>query len=249
VIHQIYISSEDSEGLPPYLTMAADTVKTKMGGDYNLYLNAELRDFIYTEYGQDMLNAYDRLIPFAFKADLARYLLLYKNGGWYFDISVRVVNGVSATDGIDFVTFVDYPQFTGVSFGCNNAIMYSKPNSKILENVIDRVYGNIRAGFYGKNTLCITGPVVLGKSIALFSDCLNVVTGSFVELTPGLINKNRGFVFNDGLLFALHKDGNHGGDLMRLGAKGVNNYVELYAAKNVFNNEIELRDVAFPKDF
>ena len=168
MIHQIYIANAKNYLLPKYFEMTTKTIADKMPGyQHKIYFNEELRNFINETYGNEMLMAYDRLIPFAYKADLARYLLLYHFGGWYFDISIRMINGVFVNDDIDFVTFIDFPQYTGVSYGCNNAIIYAKPKSIILEDLINKVYENIRVGFYGRNTLCIRklcitpGPVCL----------------------------------------------------------------------------------------
>ena len=56
----------------------------------------------------DVLNAFDMLKPLAYKADLARYCLIYKLGGWYADISLKPVVGLSIDDSIDFVYFYDF---------------------------------------------------------------------------------------------------------------------------------------------
>ncbi len=37
-----------------------------------------------------MLQAFDRMKPYAYRADLGRYALLLQQGGWYFDIGTRL---------------------------------------------------------------------------------------------------------------------------------------------------------------
>ncbi|OOR99178.1 hypothetical protein B0187_05320 [Haemophilus paracuniculus] len=240
-ISQIFITDHHYEELPAYLKMATHSVKSQMPHDhYHCYSKEELRTWILQEYGNSMLKAFDKLIPYAYKADLARYLLLYRLGGWYFDITVRVLNGVGVDDEVDFITFVDLPQYSQVSFACNNAIIYSKANSPILESTIYEVYHNIKNEKYGKNCLAPTGPLCLGKNIAKHFEQLSVVTGSFVALTPEFNNKNRGFVLNDGSILALHKKGNQGGDLTKLGIEGTNNYGELYNQRKIYDPEIIL---------
>ena len=46
--------------------------------------------FIDENYGREYLSLYNRLIPTAFKADLFRYLLLYKHGGVWMDFSMSL---------------------------------------------------------------------------------------------------------------------------------------------------------------
>ncbi|VEE08253.1 glycosyltransferase [Neisseria animalis] len=238
-ISQIFISDNDSKELSPYLEMAVESVKKHTPHSrHTVYFHEELREWIEESYGGGILDAFNKLVPYAFKADLARYLLLYRLGGWYFDISVRALNGVNVGEQIDFITFFDMPFYSKVSYACNNAVMYAKAGSPILEDTIHDVLANIAAENYGKNSLAPTGPLCLGKNVAKHSDRLNVHTGVFMELTPGYPNKNRGFVLDNGTLLALHKPGNVGGDLVKLGVKGTNNYAELYAARAIYDPNI-----------
>jgi hypothetical protein len=59
------------------------------------------------------------------------------------------------------------------------------------------------------------------------------VYGDYLELTPTHEQKNRAFVLPDGTIMAWSKPSG-GGDLTGVGAKGVNNYNELWAARNVY---------------
>ncbi len=242
-IFQIFISDEGEKDVvfSPYLEMAINSVKSSIPHtSHHIYSHQELREWIQHEYGNEILQAFDKLIPYAFKADLARYLLLYKFGGWYFDISIRVLNGVNVGNDIDFITFFDMPLYSKVSYACNNDIIYSKVKSIILEDTINEVLKNIANENYGKSVLAPTGPICLGKFVAKHTEKLNIHTGLFTELTPSYPNKNRGFVLDNGILFALHKPGNIGGDLTQLGAKGTNNYGELYRVRNIYNKNIHL---------
>lgn len=64
-----------------------------------LFNDAECRAFIEREYPPDVLTAYDRLIPTAFKADLWRYCVLYKYGGVYLDVKYAWGGGSPPHDG------------------------------------------------------------------------------------------------------------------------------------------------------
>ena len=76
-------------GLPPkmYACVRDNLVLNRVGSDciHYLFNDADCRQFIALEYPPDVLMAYDRLLPTAFKADLWRYCVLYKYGGVYLD--------------------------------------------------------------------------------------------------------------------------------------------------------------------
>lgn len=186
-INQIFISDAPGKVLPPFLQMATQTVANVVpNAEHKIYFKEELAEWIRNEYGKEMQMAFDKLIPYAYKADLARYLLLFKYGGWYFDISIRVVNGGIAVPGdIDLVTFSDLSQNTYTSYGCSNGIIYTKPKNIILQDAIQSVYENIKKENLGRNSLYPTGPVCFGKSVAKFADTQNIITGTFLDLTPG----------------------------------------------------------------
>jgi hypothetical protein len=77
-------------GLPPkmYDCVRSNLLLNRVGEDciHYLFCDADCREFIKNEYPPDVLMAYDRLIPTAFKADLWRYCVLYKYGGVYLDV-------------------------------------------------------------------------------------------------------------------------------------------------------------------
>jgi hypothetical protein len=59
------------------------------------------------------------------------------------------------------------------------------------------------------------------------------VYGDYLELTPTHQQKNRAFVLPDGTILAWSKP-SEGGDLTGLGARGVNNYNELWHARRIY---------------
>ena len=59
--------------------------------DYKLYDNEEVEKFLDTHFDPEIRAAYDSLNPLAYKADLARYCILYKNGGWYLDVGLTAI--------------------------------------------------------------------------------------------------------------------------------------------------------------
>jgi hypothetical protein len=92
-----------SAGLPPkmYDCVRDNLLMNRVGVDciHYLFNDDECRAFIAREYPSDVLDAYDNLIPTAFKADLWRYCVLYMYGGVYLDIKLQFCGGVGGGGG------------------------------------------------------------------------------------------------------------------------------------------------------
>jgi mannosyltransferase OCH1-like enzyme len=246
-INQIFITDDETEALPPYLRFATSSINSLIPhATHKIWRKEELRQWIKNEYGTSFLNAFDKLVPYSYKSDLARYLLLYKFGGWYFDISIRVLTPITVNDGVDLVVFSDIQRNTGVSYACCGSIIFSKPKNEIIKETIITILNNIQNQYYGRNSLYPTGPLCLGKNVANCKDNQKIITGEFTELTPGFSNKNRAYIFNDGSIFALHKPGeDKGGNIAYLGVNGSNDYGALYNERKIYDLSIDLVDKAF----
>ena len=233
-LSQIYLTDIAAPQLPPYLEACTSSLKLSFSSlEYTLYNNQSLRDFIEINYDKDTLWAYDKLIPYAYKADLGRYCLLYKLGGWYFDISIRVMSGITLPEDIDMLIFRDIPTSSGTSWACANGLIYSKKNSAVFETAIKDVIENCRNNYYGVHSLCPTGPNLFGRALAKHGSSSAIAYGDLIPLTPNHSQKNLAFILPDGFLFALLKP-TGGGDLTGVGAIGTNNYNELYSKRNIY---------------
>jgi mannosyltransferase OCH1-like enzyme len=128
-----------------------------------IYSDDDCRLFIKNNFGADVLQAYDTLIPGAFKADLWRYCILYKLGGIYLDIKYQSINGFKFINFIDFEHFVEDRFEVLNEFAVYNAFMISgKGNEKLLK-CINRIVKNVSIRYYGYSALCVTGPILMGK--------------------------------------------------------------------------------------
>jgi len=134
---------------------------------FHLYDDNECRQFIKDNFENDVLSAFDKLIPGAYKADLWRYCILYKNGGIYMDIKFRCVNGfkfISLTEKEHFPTDVVISEYPNeVNKAVYNGFMVSLPGNKILLKTINKAVENIKNSFYGNSPLDPTGPVMFGQ--------------------------------------------------------------------------------------
>lgn len=233
-ISQIYLSDSEDQSLSPFLQHATATVRNAFYNDnHTIYNKESLRRFIADNYNADVLWAYDSLRPYSYKADLGRFCLLNKLGGWYLDIAVRMVNPVEVGERIEWLAFRDIQRFSYTSWACATTILYSKPDNVALANAIDMIVENCQEEYYGITPLCPTGPTLLGRALASIGGNVNFVYGDYLELTPTHEQKNRAFVLPDGTIMAWSKPSG-GGDLTGVGAKGVNNYNELWAKREVY---------------
>jgi mannosyltransferase OCH1-like enzyme len=232
-VSQIFLSDNGAE-LSPFLGHATGTVRQAFPeADHQIYTKESLRAFIEANYEEEVLWAYDCLKPYSYKADLGRFCLLNKLGGWYMDIAVRMVNPVEVGPRIKFLAFRDIQRFSYTSWACATTVLYSQPDNKALQIAIQAIVNNCKEEYYGITPLCPTGPTLLGRALAAHGGQSDFVYGDYLELTPTHEQKNRAFVLPDGTIMAWSKPSG-GGDLTGVGAKGVNNYNELWGAREVY---------------
>jgi mannosyltransferase OCH1-like enzyme len=233
-ISQIFLSDEGDK-LPPFLQHTTASVNDAFPeAEHIIYNKESLRQFIADNYSAAVLGAYDSLKPYAYKADLGRYCLLHKLGGWYVDIGVRITSPVEVGGQVEFLAFRDIQRFSFTSWACSMGILYSKPENLALELAIDMIEDNCFDKYYGITPLCPTGPTLLGMALAMNGGQAGFLYGDYLELTPTHQQKNRAFVLPDGTIMGWGKPSD-GGDLLKLGAKGTNNYNELWSKRQVYN--------------
>ena len=128
------------------------------GENYNyvFYDDETSRQYIKTNY-PDALEAFDTLIPGAYKSDLFRIVRLYVEGGVYFDApfwprdsSLLLDKLLKPTD--TFVSANDR------GYGLFNAFMASIPQHPILKAAINYIIGMVKHRRYGTDMYHITGP-------------------------------------------------------------------------------------------
>ena len=127
--------------------------------EYHLFDDNDCYNFIIQNFDEDVANAYETLIPGAYKADLWRYCILYINGGIYLDIKYSCVgdfNLIQLTDKEYFVKDIDKS-----GGGIYNAFMICKPRNIILKKTIDKIVDNVKNKFYGYSCFSPTGPLLL----------------------------------------------------------------------------------------
>jgi mannosyltransferase OCH1-like enzyme len=137
--------------------------------EYRFFDDNDCRNYIIQHFPKEVLFAYDSLIPGAFKADLWRYCVLFKEGGVYLDIKLYGINGFKLIDYIEKDIEKDYFVFDIVipnhlDLLCiYNAFMMSHPNNPLFYDCIKQIVENVKNKYYGFFSLSPTGPLLLGK--------------------------------------------------------------------------------------
>ena len=238
-ISQIYLSDAPDDRLPLALESASNTIRAAFPtAGHTLFNRETLRAFICQHYDSEVAWAFDKLRPYAYKADLGRYCLLNAIGGWYFDSAIHCVNTYSPTDDVNFLAFRDKQRNSLTSWACNQAVLYSTPNNPALQTAIANIVHNCKTDYYGITPLCPTGPTLLGQALAIHGSRNDFIYGDLLELTPGHEHKNRAFVLPDGIILAWAKSA-EGGDLTKFGADGTNNYNTFWQNREIYvSNEV-----------
>lgn len=150
-VYQTWITKD----LPHYMKMCNDLLREQNPEfEFHLYDDTNCREFIRNNYDEDVLRAYDKLVPGAYKADLWRYCVLYKNGGIYLDCKYFCMNNFKLTHFLQDEYFIKDVFVVDIF----NAVMICKPKNPILWNCIQNIVKYTRDEFYGEASLSVTGP-------------------------------------------------------------------------------------------
>jgi hypothetical protein len=233
-VSQIFLTDGEEE-LPDELKARSQTIKNLfVGSNYTLFTNSTLRQFIQDNYPEEVVQAYDKLKPFAYKADLGKFCVVNKLGGWYADIGVHsfLRNMSLELNNVNMIVFGDRRKFAQTTYPVSCGLFYSKKENLVLQMAIQLIVENCKNDYYGFTSLDPTGPNLFGRAIAMTG--YNIVSGTHMELTPETELKNCAYVLPNGTILCLSKN-KEGGNLSSFGCKGVNNYQQMWAKKDIYN--------------
>jgi len=181
--------TKDMSNLSKKMLNAIDSIK-ELNPDYTyeLFDDVDCRKFILDNFGAIYADAFDDLIPGAFKSDFWRYAKLYIDGGVYMDIDftelVPLDNIIKKDDillsVVDIKNIKDKPP-------CSifQAFIACVPKHKILLKAFEISFNNIinhKNKIEGVNhELDITGPVVMGRAMNIYWD-----KSSLLSIKPGI---------------------------------------------------------------
>ena len=201
---------------------------------HRLFRGPELRQFIKDNFDHDVLGAYDKFVPNAYKADLGRYCLLYALGGVYFDLSIHFHEPLPI-DSKRVTLFRDL--FHVATYECSNALLYVPKGHELLSIAIEACVRSAREEYYGTTTLCPTGPVLFGRSVAIACPVENLNAGEAVMVNAGKPYAALVFSHPESKNRLIASRCKRRGGLGNLGVPGSNSYPDLWNSKSVYGFE------------
>lgn len=182
IIHQTYKTKD----LPPQLDEISKRIQqTCPDFEYRLYDDEDIINFIKENYDEETVSLYNMINPKLgmARADFFRYLVIYKVGGFYFDIkSYPKVDLTHWAESFSFITAHwpnrDHANKLKYPLGeFQNWHVISEPGHPIIANVIRRMKENIKNYRYRPtqtdvkmDVLDVTGPLCYSRAILEVKD-------------------------------------------------------------------------------
>lgn len=234
-LHQIFINDKGDlpTQFPSYTEFCTNELRRiYYNWEYKIWSNKEIKKFLQNNFDDIVFKTYEKIKPYSYKSDLARYCILKIYGGLYVDLNTRFINHIQHDENVLFA-FRDYSLTQRRGWYVSTSIIYSAVNNNILNTCVDILIDNVNKNYYGNSPLDVTGPGVLGKAINLNDKSLSDCSGELHCLTPLHENKTLAFVQDGGNIVAFRKP-NAPGDLTFFGFLGVNNYKTMWERKDIY---------------
>ena len=194
--------------MPPKMQQNVELLKrTNPEFEVVVYDNETAREYIKAHFSEDVLRAYDTLIPFAFKCDLFRYCVVYKEGGVYMDIKFEPIGGFK------LLYLLKNKQVWASEMAniANTGIFMCIPGNPILRRAIDMIKYNVANRRMGTWPSSVTGPHLLtdifmsisgsnpmGIFKSSFFKLKMVLGGSFDATDPNMDADNKIYLARNG---------------------------------------------------
>ena len=193
-----------------FMTLPQSWINHNPTYEHILFDKNDREEFIKQNFDASVFNAYCRIIPGAFKADLWRYCVLYIHGGVYADIDTICRCSIDTIlKDYEFMTVVDITNRVG--YNLLNAFIATIPKHPIMLNCIHRIVYNVEHNKDIKNKLGFSGPGVLGKSTNTFlglPETSSFVNKEGVHGTLKLLKFRANGNIGDGTILFQNKNGN-----------------------------------------
>jgi len=158
-----------TKNLPPKMRECVNNLKRDNPEfKHHLYDDTMCRNFIKKNFDKNVLKAYDKLKPSAYKADLWRYCIMYKKGGIYMDIKLQCEPGfklIELTDKEHYVLDRPYAD-ENISIKEDLKIINNPDYYNNIRNKIDSsLWENNGIGLYNALLVCKPGNSLMNKCI------------------------------------------------------------------------------------
>lgn len=235
LLHQVVISDQVSSN--NFIPKNKSNIEKYCGSyDYILWDYEKIKSFILKNGDSKVLDAIDSIKANAFKADVARYYIVHKMGGWYVDLNNYFTQ--PPPEQYDMILFSEARMPSGAPWGIQNGFFYVKnKENKQLKTVVDICIDNIENKLYGFNEFCITGPLVFGRGMAHgLPDNSNHFFGEYICATKDVYD---GFYMSNlytsaAKPLALYKPYHALNATGKPEIPGANNYIEMWKNREIY---------------
>lgn len=237
-VHQILLSRGEIDRAP---VAKIEAIKSAMPGPHTLWLGSDIKELLSNNFAPEVLAAFEKIKPLAYKADLARYCILYVLGGWYFDLTAQILDPSLLSrysEDFQIVLFRDVPS-SGDTIAVGNTVMWFRhPGHEILLEAINSATKNIMNESYSHHQHGITGPIVLGRAVAEYqkgNSASNILVGDTI-----MLDNHPTHVFNDPmepnfLVFSRRRAMNESlSAMLPTGYESTSNYWKMYHDRDVY---------------
>lgn len=241
-IHQIYISDNN---VPPGKHVADKMQRLRALYDdyqYTLYDGDMCRNEVRNLLGERGVKAYESLVAYAFKADLARYCILYQHGGLYFDSVICPERKLEVSDRpMMYLAPRSYWEGHGRIIE-NGVMLFPDTRHPFIRDAIINCLVNIELRSY-TSMLGITGPHMLGSLYTY-----DIQLGQSAYLSPeqqAEYGTQKGAFFEDELHWLYKPVGTT--ITHTYGGKGTNSYEDLWIKGRIFKrpDDVNIKFISF----
>jgi hypothetical protein len=207
---------------------------------YHLWSGEQLRTFIGDTFRPAVLRAFDTLRPYSYKCDLARFCLLFAQGGMYVDLAVRLMNQWRIPASYGIAAFSEmYPGMKSWT-ATQTSVLWAKPGRAEMETAIEWIVENCERRYYGPHDHYPTAGALLGRAFAAAMAAKGQShladdqwVGECRYVTPEQEIKNVCYVAPDRTLVGVRTK-TRSGELGEIGLIGTNNYCDIWRARQVY---------------
>ncbi|MGR3636054.1 MAG: glycosyltransferase family 32 protein [Shimia sp.] len=199
---------------------------------YALYDDLKILSFLEQNFERDVVAAYQALTPFAFKADLARYCLLYHFGGLYSDLSHLHLRPIELDKDTQLLVFRDMAGHP--SWATSNAIIFAQAAHPVLKRAIDGIVAAHKAKTYGTHPLDVTGPYFWGRILATSELDSGVAYGDSRVLSQDKEGRDYSFKFMPGGEIVAMRNKFKNCSIVEFYGGSTNNYARLWHSREVW---------------
>lgn len=141
--------------------------------EHTLYDDAMCREFLSNNFHSKVLNAYDTLLPYAYKAALVRYALLYQYGGMYSDIGLQHNSRIDIDRDLVVCEDIKEPDDGPEAKYANGFIYARQPELTVFKYAIEKICANVKRRSYD-HYLNIVGIRLWSHSVRSYTQGLDM---------------------------------------------------------------------------